>query len=306
MAINTRDCVTRWLREPLLHFLLVAGILFAVYSALNPELAQRDDRHRIEITDADLEQMDLVWRAKRQRSAAPEELVAMVNSKIKEEIHYREALALGLDREDVIVKRRLAQKMEFLSEDVSGIRDPDEQELRAWFQNRAESFALPGRITFRHLYFSPDRRGESARADALQADAAPADPFMFRDYYADRDPTQIAQDFGGMFTEAVFELQPGGWQGPVESGLGWHLLHIERNEPGRVPPFEQVAGQVKAEWIAEQRELAKRQAFEAMRGRYEIILPIDPPAGKATHDREASGLAAELAEPAVLPAGSDS
>lgn len=292
MAINTNKFVTRWLREPLVHFLLAGGILFAVYSVLNPELAQRDNQNRIEITEADLQQMDIVWRSKRQRPAAPEELVAMVDSKIKEEILYREALALGLDREDTIIKRRLAQKMEFLGEDVSGIKDPGEEELKAWFDNRAESFALPGRISFHHLYFSPDRRGDSARTDALQAletltaqakegvsqeDAELADPFMYRDYYAERDPTQIAQDFGGMFTESVFQLPSGGWQGPIESGMGWHLVLIENIEPGRIPPFELVVDQVKAEWIAEQREIVKGRAFEVMRSRYEIILPVDSP-----------------------------
>lgn len=297
----------RWLREPLVQFLLAGGVVFGAYSLLTPDLPQNSQQNRIEITVADLEQMNLVWRAKRHRPASPEELVAMVNSKIKEEILYREAIALGLEQDDTIIKRRLAQKMEFLSEDVSGISDPTLEEMKEWYDTHAERFALSGRISFHHLYFSPDRRGDAARADALaafetliaqgdldadQIDPAIADPFMYRDFYADRDPTQIAQDFGAMFTTALFPLDAGGWQGPIESGLGWHLVKITSKESGSVPPFEMVAGQVKAEMIAERRDITKAKAFEKMRERYEIILPVAPRQDAGSEDTsKASGVA---------------
>jgi len=278
----------RWFREPLLHFLLIGMALFVVWGKLNPAQIREGGMSRIVITEDDLVQFDQVWRAKWQRPPTPQELVAMVDNKIKEEILYREALAMGLDRDDSIIKRRLAQKMAFLGEDVSGIQEPTADEIRDWYERHSGTFALPERGSFRHLYFSIDARGDAARDAALQAleilsgkagnDPATkklGDPFMFQDYYGDRSPVEVASDFGGQFTEALFQLEPGSWQGPVESGLGWHLVFINTLTPGRIPALEEVSAQVRNEWVAEQREKANTRAFAAMRERYEIVLPVD-------------------------------
>lgn len=274
------------MREPLLHFLLIGGALFAVYAALNPRAGERDRAERIALTEDDLRQLAVAWAAQRQRPPSAAELHVLIEGRVREEILYREALALGLDKGDTIVKRRLAQKMEFLAEDTGAIRDPAAAELKAWFEANRERFALPGRTTFRHLYFSPDRRGPRTRdaaAKALEAIAAmpagpPAaaklgDPFMFQDYYADRAPGQLASVFGAQFAQALPGLKAGSWQGPVESGLGWHLVFIESTTPSRVPEFEEIESEVKADWIAAGRAEAKRRAFEAMRARYEVVLP---------------------------------
>lgn len=281
-----RSWLRRWLREPLLHFLLLGGALFALYAALNPRAGERERADRIVLTEDDLRQLAVAWAAQRQRPPAPAELQALIDARVREEILYREALALGLDKGDTIVKRRLAQKMEFLAEDAGAIRDPAAAEIKAWFEQNRARFALPGRITFRHLYFSPDRRGGRARdaaANALEAIAAkPADspaaaklgdPFMFQDFYADRAPEHVASVFGALFAQALPQLKIGSWQGPVESGLGWHLVFIESTTPSRVPEFEEIEADVKADWIAAQRAEAKRRAFEAMRARYEVVLP---------------------------------
>ena len=277
----------RWLREPLLHFLLIGLVMFVVYNALYPNSGQGDRLSRIELTADDLRQLELAWAAKWQRPPGPEELRNLVAAKVREEILYREGLALGLDKEDTIVKRRMAQKVEFLSEDVSTIRDPGVKELKAWFEKNASLFALPSRVTFRHLYFSFDRRGERSRADATRALAklagqpadSPAtvnlaDPFMYQSYYADRTPEYVANVFGTKFAQALSQLKPAAsWQGPIESGFGWHLVWVDSLTSGRVPDFEEVEQEVKNEWVAEQRTEARRKAFETMKTRYEIILP---------------------------------
>ena len=153
----------RWLREPLLHFLLAGLMLFVGYRAFNPAAVEQAHRSRIEVTADDLRQLEVGWTAQWRRPPTPEEMRRLVDSKVREEILYREGLALGLDQGDTIIKRRMAQKMEFLAEDVSALRDPEPGELKAWFETNASRFALPGRITFRHLYFAPDRRGAQAR-----------------------------------------------------------------------------------------------------------------------------------------------
>jgi peptidyl-prolyl cis-trans isomerase C len=275
----------RLLREPLLHFLLAGLALFAGYRALNPDGGGREPSNRIELSDDDVQQIALAWRAQWQRPPTADEMRGLLDDRIREEILYREALALGLDKGDTIVKRRLAQKMAFLAEDISSLRDPSTAELKAWYDKNPARFALPARVSFRHLYFSPDRRGEGVRAAAAKAlpslagkpgnarTVGIADKFMAQDYYAERDPEQVAEVFGLKFAQELVRLNPGMWQGPVESGLGWHLVFVEAVAPGRTPAFEEVQAAVKAGWIEAQRAEMRTRAFDAMKARYEIVLP---------------------------------
>jgi parvulin-like peptidyl-prolyl isomerase len=214
----------------------------------------------------------------------------LAEDKVRQEILYREGLALGLDRDDTIVKRRLAQKMEFLSDDVSALRDPSLDELKKWYAKNGSQFSLPSRITFRHLYFSPDKRGAQAHDAAATAlaklpgkvrDAIDlttlADSFMFQDHYSDRTPDEVANVFGRKFAEELFKLRPGAWNGPVESGLGWHLVWVDSITAGRTPEFEEIdISEIKSQWLSAQRAETKRELFAAMRARYEIVLPRAP------------------------------
>ena len=232
--------IRRWAREPLLHFLVIGAALFVIYHWLNPTAANSDTSRRIELTNDDIRQLEISWTAQWQRPPTPEEMRNLVEDKVRQEILYREGLALGLDRDDTIVKRRLAQKMEFLADDVSALRDPSLDELKKWYAKNGSHFSLPSRITFRHLYFSPDKRGAQARdaaasalaklagktADAIDLTTL-ADSFMFQDHYGDRTPDQVANVFGTKFAEELFKLRPGEWNGPVESGLGWHLVWVD-------------------------------------------------------------------------------
>lgn len=285
----------RWGREPLLHFLLAGLALFAGYRALHPEPSRPASSARIEITDDDLRQLDVAWVAQWQRHPTPEEMRRLLEGKVREEILYREALALGLDRGDTIVMRRLAQKMEFLAEDVSAVGDPRTEELHAWYEKNRERFTRPPRVSFRHLYFSSDRRGERAREAAVSAReqlagrpvdsplaATLADPFMFQDHYGDRTPEQVVNVFGTTFAAALFQLTPGSWQGPIESGLGWHLVWVNSMTPGLVPAFEEIEPAVKSAWIDDQRAESRRRAFGAMKARYEVVLPEAPVVDGAT------------------------
>ena len=286
---SRRSRFTRLLREPLVHFLLLGLLLFAGWLVLVRDATRTPTSNQIELTLDDLRQLEIAFTAQWQRPPTPEEMVGLVESKVREEILYREALALGLDKNDTIVKRRMAQKMEFLAEDVSGAREPTTEELRTWFEHNADRFALPSRITFRHLYFSPDRRGARARDEASKAleqlagagEDSPAakslgDPFMFQDYLADRSPEQLAKDFGPGFARGVFALTPGSWQGPVESGYGWHVIFVEALTPGHVPTFEEVEPDVRTSWNADQRTEAWNRAYEKMRAKYQLVMPAPP------------------------------
>jgi peptidyl-prolyl cis-trans isomerase C len=278
----------RWSREPLLQFVLIGLALFVGYSVLHPKPEGASDSNRIILTPDDLVQMSVTWLAQGRPPPTFEQMQNLIELKVREEILSREAIALGLDKDDEIVKRRLAQKMEFLAEGAA-IDEPSTDTLKAWFKDNQQRFALLPRVSFRHLYFSPDQRGEHAREAAVGAleqvagkpgdwkgaDAL-GDPFMYQDYYGDRSFDEMAKLFGLGFARALVNLKTGSWQGPVESGYGWHLVYVDSLAPGRVPAFEEIEPDIKSDWIETQRMESKRKAYDAMRARYQVVLPEKP------------------------------
>lgn len=298
----------RALREPLLLFLIAGALLFAGYRLLNPPEAPRiggvsaatggDDR--IVITKDDLLQMSTAWLAQGRPPPTTEQWQSLIESKVHEEIMFREALRLGLDKDDAIIKRRLMQKMEFLAEDSAQARLPSTPELKAWYNRNKAQFVLPGRVSFSHLYFSPDKRHARARPDAGAATAkvktlgendpratALGDPFMFQDRYAERSPDQIAKEFGPDFARELFNAPAGKWSGPIQSGYGWHVIFVESFTAPEYPPYESVADDVRNQWLAEAAAKAKTDSFASLRARYTVELPpklaeAELAAGRAT------------------------
>ncbi len=158
-----------FLREPLFHFLLIGAMLFGVYPYAERGHGGVEQSKQIQLSLDDLSQLVLLFQSQWRRDPTPEELRQLVEEKVQSEVLYREALAMGLDKNDKIVKRRMAQKMQFLAEDVAAAREPTTEELETWYEKNRDKFALPPRVSFRHLYFSPDRRGTRARDDAANA-----------------------------------------------------------------------------------------------------------------------------------------
>ena len=294
--------MTRLLREPLVHFLIIGAALFAVYQYLQPDRGAAPAADEIQLSADELGQLALLFRAQWRREPTTEEFSLMVEQKVQAEVLYREALALGLDKNDEIVKRRMAQKMQFLAEDVAAAQEPTTADLKAWYATQTDKFAMPKRVSFRHLYFSPDRRGDNARRDATkllaqlsgqpQAVKLPessADPFMFQEYYRDRAPDFLGKEFGPQFALSVAELPEGVWQGPIESGFGWHLVFVDTAIPGRVPDFEEIEPAVKTAWLAEQKVLAWDKAYKEMRAKYTVLLPVPPESASAAPGANSSG-----------------
>ncbi|MCQ3828170.1 peptidyl-prolyl cis-trans isomerase [Microbulbifer elongatus] len=279
------DILKAWLREPLLHFFAVAALVFAADSTFNSE-GDEDAPQKIFITQDDLLQMQVALRSTQLPPRNSPQFQNLIEARVREEVLYREALAMGLDKGDTIVKRRMAQKMDFLAEDLSALREPTRGELQAWFTENPNDFTLPSRITFRHVFFSFDTRGKQAQQDAIKALAdfddqvteIPAgDPFMFQDYYPERTPVQVSSVFGPDFSQRLFEHKENTWAGPIQSGFGWHLIHIDSLTPARMPAFEEVFAEVKADWTANQREVFKQTAYQTMREKYEVVLPEPAP-----------------------------
>jgi len=271
-----------WLRQPLIHFLIAGFALFVIYGSVHGPSTSNDAR-RIEITPDDVHRIEILWLARWQRPPTASELRGMIDDQLKEEILYREALALGLDKNDEIIRRRLAQKMDFLADDVGTLREPAPGELETWYAKNAERFAPPPLVTFRHLYFASDKR-PSAEADArkqlatlVTKEAAGGDAFMFERDYAEQTPDQVVRVFGSKFAGNLFQERAGAWRGPLESGFGWHLVWIDSLTPSQPPAFENVAAQAKTEWLSEQRSAAKRATLEAFKARYQIFITQPAP-----------------------------
>jgi len=268
---------------------VLGALLFAAYGAFGGGAARVAPSRQIALTLDDLRQLQIGFAAQWQRPPTEPEMLALIENRIKQEILYREALEMGLDKDDEIVKRRMAQKMEFLAEDVSASHEPTTEELRDWFAKHPAMFTQPARVSFRTIYFSPDHRGPHAKEDAEKAlpklagktaawegAAAMGDRFMLPDYAADRTPDQVAKDFGPPFARALFAQKTGAWTGPIESGYGWHLVYLDSLIPEQASAFEEVEPEVKTAWLAARKAEAWDKAYKTMRAKYELLLPGPP------------------------------
>lgn len=263
----------RWLRDPLLVFAAVGVAVFAV-----DQLWQGDDSRAIVVTAEQQEQMAALWEAQAGRPPTDDERRSLVADHAREEMLVREAKRLGLDEHDAIVRRRLAQKLTFLAEDVAALAPPEEAALRRYFDANRERYATPAVITFSHIYFSPERRA-AAQADAaaalaaLQPDAwrTTGDPFLLGRTYAYASVARVRKDFGEAFATAVLAMPPDAtWRGPVESAYGFHLVRVDAKQAAAAPEYEAVAPRVAADYDAERRAEANRAYFEDLQAQYVV------------------------------------
>jgi hypothetical protein len=242
------------------------------------------------ITEAKIGDLAGLFERTWRRPPTPAELDGLIEDHVKEEIFYREALALGLDRDDAVIRRQLRLKMQFVSEDFAPQTQPTEDELRAFLAEHADRFRSPSRISFTQVYLSPDRRGEDAWGDAErvlvaldagESDPADAgDPFLLEQDYRELTAPDAERLFGGAFAAQVADLPVGRWAGPIESGYGLHLVLVHERAPARLPELDEVRDVVTREWHAARREEANRAFYEALRARYEVTFDRPRSAGE--------------------------
>jgi hypothetical protein len=271
------------LRDPLVHFIVLGAVGFFIYTAASSHFAAEAER-RVEITDADIELLAATFQRQWQRPPTAVELDNLIESRVREEVLYREALAVGLDRDDLVVRRRMVQKMEMLSQDLATLADPTDQELQAFFAEHRETYRVPPILTFSHVFFNVDRRGDQAEADAegLLADITSrglsvrqaverGDRFMLGyDYELDPRP-EVERNFGTRFTDSVFSLEPG-WHGPIASGYGLHLVYIAERIDGRIPELDEVRPRLVADFNRDRSQRARDALFEGLLERYEVSI----------------------------------
>lgn len=269
----------RWLKEPLLHFVLLGALIFAVNAWRAPQRAAEDAPTRIEVTAAVVERLRAGYERQFGRSPDADELRGLVTAHVREEVLCREALALGLDRDDTIVRQRLAQKMEFLTDDIGGAAEPDEAALAKFFAENAARYARAARVSFRHVYFSKEKRGADAEAVAKAAlaalgkgasDETLGDAFLHGFEFAEREGEELAALFGPDFAKQLAKLPQGAWQGPVASSYGLHLVRVEARSDAKPMMLDALRATVVRDFNDERRRTANREVFEKLRERYEV------------------------------------
>ena len=264
-------------KDPLLHFLVIGGVLFAALSFLSRG-ANEGDGERILITATQVAEIAQSAALLRGREPSEDELKVLVGQLIRDEVYYRNALELGLDVDDSVVRQRMIEKMRELTENIVNPLPPD-ADIEAWFEVNADRFRIPELATFDQLFFSPRERGESVLADANAALAALnrgedagsfGDSTPLSDQFEAADDARVRVLFGESLTAAVFTSELGVWLGPFESDFGWHLVRVTNRTPSRDPTFAEVEVQVRDAYASDQLAQANAAAYADMLGRFKV------------------------------------
>lgn len=274
----------KFIREPLVHFLVIGIALFILYSLWGQQEARQQERS-ITITAGEVAWLTDAWEKRWNRPPTPEERKGLVDQYIRERILYREAVAMGLDRDDSVIRRRLAQKLEFLSNDLITPQPPTGEELKAYFTEHLDRYQPPALVTMTQVFIDPDLRGDQTLADAedikqrLIALKEPpndarsyGDAFMLQSYYPERSEADLLKLFGSVFARSVFELESGQWHGPVLSGYGTHLVYIHDHQQPEPPALADIEKQVRQDWERDKRAELNAQFVDSMIARYEVVI----------------------------------
>lgn len=273
--------IARLLREPLLHFLVLAAGLFMLSNYWG-DTPKSGDKETIVVSEAKIRSLAHIWQKTWQRPPTHAELQGLIDDYVDEEVFYRQALAMGLDREDTIIRRRLRQKLEFVAEDLADAVEPTDEQLQQYLDNHPDAFRLEQRATFRQIYLSPQRRGDALAEDIRQllvklngnddsVDAAElGDPSLLPHFHENLRNSEIANLFGREFASGLFAVEDGRWVGPVESGYGVHLVLPQERVAGRLPELAEVRKEVRREWYAARRAASKEDFYRGLRERFEV------------------------------------
>jgi hypothetical protein len=271
----------RLIHEPLVHFVFIGVAVFAAYVffADGEEAAIRE---RIVVTEGRVLQLAQVFSKTWQRPPTPQELRGLVDAYIKEEVYYREAVKLGLDRDDTLIRRRMQQKMEFLSEPGEEALAADDVALQAYLDDHKDSYRVEPKLAFEQVFINPKLSGGDADARAtemLQAVKEGGDPDKLG------DPTllprslplsplgAVERDFGEVFAKKMSRVPVDQWTGPIASPFGLHLVRVAKREEGYDPKLDEVRDAVRRDWRNLKRQEYQADAYEKLRGKYEVVLP---------------------------------
>lgn len=281
-----KNFIGRLWREPLVHFLLIGAVLFLLFG-LGQGAAVKTP-NRIVVDAGQVEQLRAQFARTWLRPPTEDELIGLVRERVRDEVYYREALAMGLEQDDPQIRRRLRQKLEFILEDLSAEPPPGDEVLGAFLRQHTEKFAVEPQISFRQVYLNPSKHADLA-ADAkamlgrLNSGAAPdaiGDPTMTPDTYTRATTFEINRSFGEAFARELLQLPQGAWTGPVLSGLGAHLVFVSERVPGRLPELSEVRKEVEGAYLAQRRQALRDANYKKLLARYQVVVEPDQESGK--------------------------
>lgn len=273
------------LREPLVHFVILGAALFIGHGFWQKTYGNAD--LTIDISTEELERQAVIFAGENRREPTDEDLQSLLFAYVEEQALMREAERLGLGEDDTIIRRRLAQKMRFMIEDVESPAMPDDAVLEAWFEERKDRFVTPEKRAFTHIYLSPQARGETLNTDAAELLGTVTgdnwktlgDPFMMKRDFEALSAKEIERLFGDAFANDLFALQtdnPTNWQGPIESAFGLHIIRVKSVEPKKTPTFEEVKGSVSAAWLDETRRQNNTVRLKKLINKYTVTVEGQP------------------------------
>ena len=274
----------KWLREPLLHFLFIGAAIYVLSGAVAEPVPEETDK-TIVVSAGEVEWMRTSWQKRWNRPPTPGEFDGLIQQYIRETVLYREALTMGLNKHDQVIRRRLAQKLEFLAKDLVALTPPTEEELVAYFDANKDRYQQPSLYTFTQVFIDPDKRGDATLTDAeaikatlvsrgaaIEDAGALGDDFMLQNYYPEKDPLEIRKLFGSGFAQSLVDLPPGEWHGPVLSGYGTHLVYLSSVIEPPPPIFAEVRDRVVEDWTTERGEELNEQFYANLRDSYTIVI----------------------------------
>lgn len=270
------------LHEPLVHFMLLGVLVFTGFKFFSKNESNPPDT--IVVTQGKIESLVTGFTRTWQRPPTREELNGLIRDYVREEVCAREAMALGLDKEDTVIRRRLRQKLEFISESVAVQANPTDAELQKYLVAHPDKFRRERQFTFRQVYLDPQRHGINLNRDAAQLliqlqqagtdsnISVFGDPFLLDQEYKRVPTSEVSKQFGEKFAARLGDLLVGQWQGPIESGYGTHLVLVIDRDEGRMPVLKEVRDAVKLEWSNAQRSETNEKFYEALLKRYTVTI----------------------------------
>jgi len=264
------------LGEPLLHFLLIGIALFGAYRWVSPG---DSGGRRIVITQGVVDDLVTQHVAAKGREPSTTELNHLIESYVRDEILYREGVKLGLERDDLVVKRRVRQKIEMIAEEDASTRAPTDADLVAYLTANQARFVQPAIFTFDQVFIGASRSGPgvlpvvAVTHEALPQAGDPEElgkPTLLPHRMTRTPADLVARDFGASFAAALETVPIGEWVGPIDSSFGAHYVRVSNRAPAAAPPLAAVRDQVVREWENDRRQRARRDAYTKMRGAYEV------------------------------------
>jgi len=267
-------------REPLVHFILLGGLLFAGHSLWQSHVSKAD--YTITVSPDEMERQATIFAGENRRQPTDEDLQALLFAYVEEQALMREAQRMGLGSEDTIIRRRLAQKMRFMIEDIDAPQLPDEATLNAWFDANISKFVKPETRSFSHIYFSPEKHGKNIddnvkKVMSIVEDAEwenLGDPFMLKREFTRLSTVDVKRLFGADFAAGVFNIdkEAAAWQGPIDSAFGRHLIRIDSFTPKQTPELEDVKPDVIRAWQDETQRSANAERLEDLIKKYKVVV----------------------------------